>query len=119
MNKILSTLSAILLTSMVANAGQPASQTTKPWLGVKQAMSANGYITPVTMPCGMCKIVNVTINEQIATKLSRGTEAVTRAVDQCPRCGAKMVATNLKQTKVVHTCGGVIATCCNTHNVGI
>ena len=119
MNKILSTLSAILLTSMVVNAGQEASQSTKPWLGDKQATVASGSITPVTMPCAMCKVVNVTVNEQIATKLSRGTVAVTRAVDQCPRCGVKMVTTNLKQTKLVHTCGGVVATCCNASNVGI
>jgi hypothetical protein len=105
MNEILSTLSAILLTSTVANAGWEASQSSKPWLGVKQAPPASGYITAAAMPCAMCRVAKLTINEQVATKLSRGTVTETVAVDQCPRCGAKMVTTGLKQTKLVHTCG--------------
>lgn len=121
MNKILSTLAVILLTSVVANAGQEASQSTKPWLGVKQAPPANGYITAAAMPCAMCKVAKLAINEQIATKLSRGTVTETVAVDQCPRCGAKMVTTSLKQTKLVHTCGNSgnsDASCCRAR-VGI
>ncbi len=113
MKQILSVLSAILLTSIAANAGQAASQSTKSFLAGKQIEPASGIITASAMPCGMCKTATVTVQDQVATKASRGTVTTTVAVDRCPRCSEKLITTGLKQTEQIHTCGGVVASCCH------
>ncbi len=112
MNKVLSIVAAIAFAAITANAAQDgAAYSTKPWLGAKQAPASRIQASVFTTErmCAKCK-GPMTINEQIATKPGHGTIQTTVSVDQCPGCGAKM-ATELKQTKYVHTCsshcGGV------------
>lgn len=105
MNKVLSIVAAIAFASIAANAAQDrATYSTKPWLTAKQtpASKSETNVYPVERMCAKCKLP-MTINEQIATKPGHGTIQATVNVDQCPGCGAKM-ATELKQTKYVHTC---------------
>jgi hypothetical protein len=111
MKKILSILAAIVLTSIAANAGQAAGASSKQLFAGKQIAPA-GVITAPAMPCGMCKAVTITVQDQVATKASRGTVAETLIVDRCPRCAEKLVPTALKQTEQIHTCGGVRSSCC-------
>jgi hypothetical protein len=112
MKKILSILAVIVLTSIAANAGQAASASSKQLFAGKQISPASGIITASAMPCGMCKAVTLTVQDQVATKASRGTVAETVTVDRCPRCAEKLVTTSLKQTEQIHTCGGVQSSCC-------
>jgi hypothetical protein len=105
MNKVLSIVAAIAFATITANAAQDGTAySTKPWLSAKQAPASKvgASVFPVERMCSKCK-VPVTINEQIATKPGHGTIQAIVNVDQCPGCGAKM-ATELKQTKYVHTC---------------
>jgi hypothetical protein len=105
MNKVVSIVAVIAFAAITANAAQDGTAySTKPWLSAKQAPAFKTDASAFTTErmCSKCK-VPVTINEQIATKPGHGTIQATASVDQCPGCGAKM-ATELKQTKYVHTC---------------
>ena len=110
MNKVLSIIAVIAITTITANAAQDgAASSTKPWFSAKQAPVSNiqaGAFTVQRM-CAACK-TPLTINKQVATKPGHGTIQATVTMDQCPSCGTK-VATELKQTHNVHTC---VSACC-------
>ena len=107
MKRVLRIVAAIALTAIAAaaNAGQDKSAySTKPWLGAKRATIVRGQAGTVTAErmCSKCRVPE-TINEQVATKPGHGTVPTTMFVDRCPGCTLKPV-TELKQTKIVHTC---------------
>jgi hypothetical protein len=123
MKKTLNTLIAVFLTStmaMVAN-GQDASQSTKPWNGLKHIQTEADYVAlpenaTIAMSCSKCKAMTVILKRDITTKPGHGTVEEALTIVQCPGCGGKMV-TELKQTKFVHTCskcGSGSAFCCAT-----
>ena len=60
--------------------------------------------TAPVMACATCKDVSTVINRPVGAKPSFRTEEVRASVHQCASCTDKMV-TQLKQTKLVHTCG--------------
>jgi hypothetical protein len=105
MNKVLSIVAVIAFAAIAANAAQDGTAySTKPWLSANQAPASKiePNIFTIERMCSKCK-VPLTINEQVTTKPGHGTIQATVNVDQCPGCGAKL-ATELKQTKYVHTC---------------
>ena len=55
------------------------------------------------MACATCKNVSTVINRPVGTKPGFRTEEVRVSVHQCASCSDKMM-TQLKQTKLVHTC---------------
>ena len=98
---------AMMLVVRSSTAGENASSSRAALLG-KQAASARqttSYVratTPV-MACATCKNVSTVINRPVGTKPGFRTEEVRVSVHQCASCSDKMV-TQLKQTKLVHTC---------------
>ena len=99
--------------NVMAAKGGEASQSTKSWLSLKKSEPERGNLTQAAMRCGSCKVTTLAINEQIATKPGYGRAAETVTTHQCPSCGTKMIATSLKQTQLIHTCGSnASAVCC-------
>ena len=120
MKKVLSIIAVIALTALTANAAQDANQSTKPWNTLTHIQTTNDFAAlpanaTIAMSCPKCKSVTMIVKENITTKPGHGTVETALQVDQCPGCGGKMT-TQLKQTKMVHTCSmcGAGAFCCAT-----
>jgi hypothetical protein len=123
MNKLMTVMTAALLTVLAAKvvrAQDAASQSTKPWVALTHIQTTNDFAAlpdnaTIAMSCPKCKSVTTIIKENVTTKPGHGTIEAALQVDQCPGCGGKMT-TELKQTKMVHTCSmcGAGAFCCAT-----
>lgn len=109
MKRVLSIAAIIALigvAAVTANAAQDgAAYNTRAALFGKLASAAKAEVSTIASErlCRMCR-VPTKISEQVATKPGHGMVQNTVLVDQCRGCGGK-VATELKQTEYVHTCG--------------
>lgn len=108
--KTLVTLTAAIATMLVARsstAGEIASSSRAALLGKQAAITrqTTSYVPAAApaMACAACKDVSVVTQRPMGTKPGFRTEEVRALVHQCPSCSDKMV-TQLKQTKMVHTC---------------
>ncbi len=123
MNKLMTVMTVALLTvsaAKVVRAQDAASQSTKPWNALTHIKTTNDFVAlpdnaTIAMSCPKCKSMTMITKEQVATKPGHGTVEAALRVDQCPGCGGK-ITTELKQTKMVHTCSlcGAGAFCCAT-----
>src|SRR5882672_1961951 len=122
MNKLMTVMTTVLLAVSTTRAvrAQDASQSTKPWNTLTHIKTTNDFVAlpgnaTIVMSCPKCKSVTMIIKENVTTKPGHGTIETALQVDQCPGCGGKMT-TELKQTKMVHTCSmcGAGAFCCAT-----
>ena len=98
---------AMMLAVRSSTAGENASSSRAALLGKRAAIErkATSYVqaaTPV-MACATCKNLSTVINRPVGTKPGFRTVETTVSVHQCASCSDKMV-TQLKQTKLVHTC---------------
>jgi hypothetical protein len=98
---------AMMLVVRSSTAGENASSSRAALLGkqAEVARQTTSYVQAATtvMACAAYKNVSAVINRPVGTKPGFRTEEVRVSVHQCASCSDKMMS-QLKQTKLVHTC---------------